>query len=106
VLLRPGKTPSGKEIRGHVRRLIGEIRRHWPHTRITLRGDSHYGRGGVMDWCEDNGIDFFFRLFGNDVLCALVEPATDNVSRPARRRRCRVRPRLRRDALRGEVLRQ
>jgi len=38
VLLRPGKTPSGTEIRGHQRRLIRRIRRHWPQTRITIRG--------------------------------------------------------------------
>jgi hypothetical protein len=41
VLLRPGKTPSGIEIRGHLRRRIRRIRRHWPHTRITVRGDGH-----------------------------------------------------------------
>jgi Transposase DDE domain group 1 len=40
VLLRTGKTPSGIEIRGHVRRLVRRIRRHWPNTRITIRGDS------------------------------------------------------------------
>ncbi len=40
-VLRPAKTPSGKEIAGHVRRLIGRIRAHWPETRITLRGDGH-----------------------------------------------------------------
>src|ERR1700748_1891756 len=28
VLLRPGKTPSGQEIRGHLRRLIRTLRRH------------------------------------------------------------------------------
>jgi hypothetical protein len=44
VLLRPGKTPSGKEVRGHVRRPIRRIRRHWPKTQIAIRGDSHYGR--------------------------------------------------------------
>jgi hypothetical protein len=44
VLLRPGKTPSGQEIRGHLRRLLRAIREHWPHTHITIRGDSHYGR--------------------------------------------------------------
>ncbi len=49
VLLRPGKTPSGKEVRRHLRRLLREIRRHWPNTRITIRGDSHYGRPEVMD---------------------------------------------------------
>src|SRR6266849_4795906 len=32
VLLRPGKTPSGTEIRGHLRRLVRRIRRHWPQT--------------------------------------------------------------------------
>ena len=34
-LLRPGKTPSGAEIRGHLRRLIRRLRQHWPHSRIT-----------------------------------------------------------------------
>jgi Transposase DDE domain group 1 len=43
VLLRPGKTPSGEEIRGHLRRLVRRIRLHWPDTRLTIRGDSHYG---------------------------------------------------------------
>src|SRR6266480_4155807 len=41
VLLRPGKTPSGKEVRGHLRRLVRRIRRHWPTTHITIRGDGH-----------------------------------------------------------------
>jgi Transposase DDE domain group 1 len=79
VLLRPGKTPSGREIRGHLRRLVHEIRRHWPRTRITLRGDSHYGRPEVMDWCDANSITFVFGLSGNDVLRRLVEPAADDV---------------------------
>jgi hypothetical protein len=39
VLLRQGKTPS---VRGHLRRLVRAIRRHWPLTHITIRGDSHY----------------------------------------------------------------
>ena len=79
VLLRPGKTPSGHEIRGHMRRLMREIRRHWPHTRITLRGDSHYRRPEVMDWCDATDIIFVFGLSGNDVLRRLVEPAADDV---------------------------
>src|SRR4028118_632583 len=44
VILRPGKTPSGREVRGHLRRLIRAMRRHWPATALTLRGDGHYGR--------------------------------------------------------------
>jgi Transposase DDE domain group 1 len=79
VLLRPGKTPSGREIRGHLRRLVREIRRYWPHTRLTIRGDSHYGRPEVMNWCEENAIDYVFGLSGNDRLRGLVEPAADDV---------------------------
>jgi len=79
VLLRPGKTPSGREVRGHLRRLIRRIRRHWPHTRITIRGDSHYGRPEVMDWCDANQVGFILGLSGNAVLAAQVEAAADAV---------------------------
>ena len=79
VLLRPGKTPSGREVRAHLRRLVRLIRRHWPATHLTIRGDGHYGRPEVMAWCEDQGIDFVFGLPGNDVLRAAVEIAADDV---------------------------
>jgi len=79
VILRPGKTPSGKEVRGWLRRLIHRIRQHWPSTRITIRGDSHYGREEAMSWCEANGIDYIFGLSGNAVLDRLVEPAADGI---------------------------
>src|SRR5690242_3531744 len=63
----------------HGRRLLRAIREHWPHTHITIRGDSHYGRPEVMEWCDENGIDFVFGLAGNDVLRRLVEPIADDV---------------------------
>ncbi len=70
MLLRTGKTPSGAEVAGHIRRLVRRIRRHWPDTHITLRGDGHYGRPEPMRWCEDNGIDYVFGLPGNAALHA------------------------------------
>src|ERR671933_440622 len=79
VLLRPGKTPSGPEIRGHLRRPVRQIRRHWPSTHITLRGDGHYGRPEVMAFCEAEGIDYVFGLPTNAVLRAAVEEAADAV---------------------------
>jgi hypothetical protein len=79
VLLRPGKTPSGAEIRGHLRRLVRRIRLHWPDTRLTIRGDSHYGRPEVMAWCEANGLSYIFGLSGNAVLDRMVEPIADAV---------------------------
>ncbi len=79
MLLRPGKTPSGKEVAGHLRRLVRRIRRHWPATKITIRGDSHYGRFEVMDFCEKHAIDFIFGLSGNSTLDRAVEVAADDI---------------------------
>jgi hypothetical protein len=79
VILRSGTTPSGKEVRKLLSRLIGRIRRHWPETHITIRGDGHYGRPEVMTWCEMNGVDYIFGLPGNVVLDRLVEPAADDI---------------------------
>jgi hypothetical protein len=35
VVLRPGKTPGGVEVRAHLRRLVRHIRTRWHKTRIT-----------------------------------------------------------------------
>ncbi len=70
MLLRTGKTPTGREAAGHIRRLTRHIRRHWPQTHITIRGDGHYGRPEVMDLCEAHGIDFVLGQPTNAVLRA------------------------------------
>jgi hypothetical protein len=79
VLLRPGTTPSGVEVSNHLRRLVRRIRQHWPHTRLTIRGDGHYGRPEVMAFCEANEVDYILGLPGNKVLDRLVEQAADDV---------------------------
>jgi hypothetical protein len=79
VILRPGKTPSGVEVRKLLSRLSGRIRRHWPNTHITIRGDGHYGREEAMTWCENYGIDYIFGLSGNVVLDRLVDAAVDDI---------------------------
>ena len=79
VVLRPGKTPSGHEVRRYLRRLVRRIRSHWPSTRLTIRGDGHYGRPEVMAWCEANDVDYILGLPGNAVLSRLVEAAADDV---------------------------
>ena len=79
ILLRSGKTPSGHEVRCHVRRLVRRIRSHRPTTRLTIRGDGHYGRPEVMAWCEANVVDYIFGLPGNAVLSRLLDEAADDV---------------------------
>jgi hypothetical protein len=62
MLLRTGKTPSSAEAAGHIRRLVRHLRRHWPETHITIRGDGHYGRPEVMAFCEAASVDFVLGL--------------------------------------------
>ena len=77
VFLREGKTPSGKEVALVLKHLVRRIAKHWPRTRITFRGDSHYGRPEAMAWCEANGIGYIFGLAGNGVLHRQVYEAGD-----------------------------
>lgn len=76
VILRPGKPPSGPEVRTILKHVIKRIRTHWPRVQIVVRGDSHYGRHEAMEWCENEGIDYVFGFGGgNAVLDALIAEA-------------------------------
>jgi len=79
TILREGKTPNGKEVRAHIRRLVRRIRIHWPTTIITIRGDGHYGRQEAMDWCDDNGVKYIFGLGPNKTLAKQVFAKLDSV---------------------------
>ena len=79
VVLRPGKTPSGVEVRAHLRRLVRHIRTRWHKTRITFRGDGHYARPEAMTWCDNNGIDYIFGLSGTKPLARKVDEVADDI---------------------------
>lgn len=79
MILREGKTPKGKEVRTVIKHLTRRIRRHCPKTKITWRGDSHYGRTEAMQWCEENAASFIFGLAGNAVLDALCREVADDL---------------------------
>ena len=48
-----------------VQRIVAQIRKRWPHTRIILRADSGFAREALMSWCEASGIDYVFGLARN-----------------------------------------
>jgi hypothetical protein len=58
-----------------IRRVVEQIRRHWPQVRITLRGDSGFCRDELMSWCEEHGVDYVFGFARNSRLRALVADA-------------------------------
>jgi hypothetical protein len=50
-------------------RLLSYLRRHWPHTHILVRGDSHFATPEVIDILTSyRWTDFGFGLAGNAVL--------------------------------------
>lgn len=67
--LRPGTRPTGTEKAMILVRLLSSLRRHWPHTHILVRGDSHCATPEVIDVITSyRWTDFVFGLAGNAVL--------------------------------------
>lgn len=92
MLLRTGKTPSGAEGAGHIRRLVRHIRQHWPDTPITIRGDGHYGRPEIMAFCETAGVDYVLGLPTNAALRAdpIIVAVADACAVKRAQRQCPV----------------
>ena len=80
AMLRPGKRPSGQEVGGFVRRLVGTIRALWPKVEILLRADSHYAGPQVFDWCRANRVDWVFGLARNATLSGHVTALEKSVA--------------------------
>jgi hypothetical protein len=69
AVLRPGKTPSDREILCVLKRVVRRLRQAFPNTRLIFRADSHHTKPAVMEWLETKGVDFItglFRLFPGD----------------------------------------
>lgn len=55
-------------IVGHISRLVKQIRKRWPKTRILVRGDGGFCRNDLMDWCEGNRVNYLLGLPKNNRL--------------------------------------
>jgi hypothetical protein len=77
MILREGKTPSGKEVRTILKHVIKRIRGHWAKVSILVRGDGHYGRHEAMEWCEQQSVDYVFGFGTNAVLAGIVRADAD-----------------------------
>ena len=63
-------------------RLLSYLRRHWPHTHILVRGDSHFATPEVIDVITAyRWTDFVFGLAGNAVLLRHAEPVMQEARR-------------------------
>ena len=61
IALASAAAPAGDETLPLAKSLIRRIRRHWPETQITLRGDFRFAHWQVMDLCDGlEGVDYIF----------------------------------------------
>lgn len=71
--LRRSNIDGAAGAREEVERIVAQIRRSWPRTRILLRADSGFCREELMAWCEANKVDYLFGLAKNKRLVAEIE---------------------------------
>ena len=115
--LRPSDRDASAGSIEELSRIVGRIRRHWPKTRIHIRGDSGFCRESIMAWCEEQDVGDVLGLARNRrlvrALGAEMREARSvhlRTGRPARRFRdftCRTRKswsRSRRVVGKAEVL--
>jgi Transposase DDE domain group 1 len=87
--LRPASVDAAEGALEEVKRIVGYIRRKWPHVHIIIRADSGFARDDLMTWCEANDVHFVFGLAKNDRLIAEI---TDELARAERMSRRTGRP--------------
>jgi len=90
--LRCSNIDGAAGAREEVERIVAQIREHWPAVRIILRADSGFCREELMNWCEQNAVDYLFGLAKNSRLVRAIgaelrEAAAESAQtyRPARR---------------------
>lgn len=78
---RPARRPTGAEARNLLRRLVREIRSHWPRVEILIRADSHYCAPEVLDFCRAARIDFLLGVATTTTLRRHVETLEASTAR-------------------------
>ncbi|MGE0769008.1 MAG: IS1380 family transposase [Hyphomicrobiaceae bacterium] len=83
--LRSADKDAADGARDEVARIVAQIREGWPDVRIILRADSGFARDELMEWCEENGVDFIFGLARNVRLVGAIKRELVLARRASRR---------------------
>ena len=90
--LRPSDRDGSAGSIEELERIVGQLRRRWPKTRIHIRGDSGFCRESIMKWCEAHDIGYVLGLARNPRLVRALgaqmreaRAAHRHTGKPARR---------------------
>lgn len=89
--LRPSNIDASKGWEEEVPRIIAQIRKRWPRTRIILRADSGFARDTLMNWCENNDVKYILGLARNARLQAELAEQMEDAKQQSKVRRESVR---------------
>jgi len=81
AMLRPARRPTGAEARNFLRRLVREIRSHWPRVEILIRADCHYCAPAVLDFCRAARVDFLLGVASTTTLRQHVQTLEASTAR-------------------------
>lgn len=71
--LRQSNIDGAAGSKEQVERIVAQVRKKWPKTRIILRADSGFCRENLMVWCEANDVHYLFGLAKNKRLNAEID---------------------------------
>lgn len=85
TILKPGRRNKQINVARLLQKLIKYIRIQWPHTRIIVRGDSHFASQDFMDWAYiQPNVGFITGLTGNSKLHELAQVTIESAEREFR----------------------
>jgi hypothetical protein len=67
-VLRPGNVPDAEMALTVLKALVKRFRKAWPNVKILLRGDAAFHDPEIMDWCEENNVEYVLGLKGDNAL--------------------------------------
>jgi hypothetical protein len=73
-VLRPGKAIWSDGLLGMMRRAIALLRARFPGVQILVRADAGFGHAPLLDFCEQEGVDYVLGLRSNPRLAKLSTP--------------------------------
>lgn len=84
ALLRPGTASAKKGLFGLLRIAIRLLRARFPKVHITLRGDSAYGDGKILSFCDEHRVSFVCGMPTNSRLRDLTQEVKSSVEARAK----------------------
>jgi len=67
-ILRPGNVVDSEMALAVLKLLVKRFRRAWPKVKILVRGDAAFHDPEIMDWCEENDVEYVLGLKGDNAL--------------------------------------